>query len=663
MPLPPPIDTAGILALLAEAQNKSQDGGVTVDLSGRISGHRIAELPNEVIDTIKTQVQRLALSHNQLTTLPASVSKLSHLRYINVRSNRFKVFPDVLCSCVSLEILDISRNKLQSLPRDFGNLINLKVLSISKNYIKALPVYIAQMDKLNTLAIDHNPIIFPPKDIISPEGGENEIGKERWLLNIKQFLRSHKEKFSMISDSELITSEDDADTDYFQTVDDLRRLPSIDASLSSLNSTPPRFFRPPFKKHLAPPLERSRSNHEVIRKPSSHQRGFSHDSIKEIATDNNSESYFRRFSRLPVARKNSLASIKLVEAARGILFSLSQIHQAIWQYTSISSAPTGTLSRVLYTASIHLGQLVSVLEAHDTGNFAVNTRKVREATVVCVAAFRQVVGIFQENIRGLMAAADVRYTRTLILLLYGAAVEVGNSWATLRESLPQHLHVSSAPNTKPSEMSTPTQNPPQLSTPKMSIDISSSGTWNLTPGSIGGPFGTEINGLSDDVLFEKLSTATSAALTALALLIEAANDPPPTPNVAIRLIDLRGMCVIAEGATRRLRARLSEKDKRKVMDETSGFVKSVISIAELAKNLSVEFAFSKTTLSSLSTVTRSTKDVAILLRGGSQPPLVPPPTIGTPGGTPIVNIMNGILGNSILSTPGVSSGPNGSMFG
>lgn len=84
--------------------------GVTIDLSRK----GIQKLPDEVVDIVKGElersassgasatsrpdadtytVSRLALSHNQLTTLPARFSECTSLRYLNIRGNQIKEFP------------------------------------------------------------------------------------------------------------------------------------------------------------------------------------------------------------------------------------------------------------------------------------------------------------------------------------------------------------------------------------------------------------------------------------------------------------------------------------------------------------------------------------------------------------------------------------------
>lgn len=62
---------------------------LTLDL-----GHKsIARIPEDMVDLIKDDVERLSLSHNLLWLLPYKFSECSQLRYLNIRGNEFRDFP------------------------------------------------------------------------------------------------------------------------------------------------------------------------------------------------------------------------------------------------------------------------------------------------------------------------------------------------------------------------------------------------------------------------------------------------------------------------------------------------------------------------------------------------------------------------------------------
>ncbi|KAI1815779.1 RAM signaling pathway protein [Poronia punctata] len=191
----------------AEASGVSNDlkPGVTIDLS-RLNIHY---LPDEVVDIIKNELERLALSHNKLTSFPARFSECTSLRYLNVRNNYIKEFPLALCDLKSLEILDLGRNKIRVLPSEIAKLTSLKVLAVQKNLIEELPHCLAEMGSLQVLKLDGNNITFPPKEVLQVQGSsppnegflkEREVAEVAITANIKKFLRHHAQ--NMMSERE-----------------------------------------------------------------------------------------------------------------------------------------------------------------------------------------------------------------------------------------------------------------------------------------------------------------------------------------------------------------------------------------------------------------------------------------------------------------------------
>ncbi|TVY18306.1 Leucine-rich repeat-containing protein sog2 [Lachnellula arida] len=175
----------------AEATGVSNElkQGITIDLSHK----QIKVFPDEVVDIIKNELERLAVSHNQISTFPSRFSECTSLRYLNVRNNQIREFPQAICQLTSLEILDLGRNKLKVLPPELVKLSSLKVLSVPRNRIEALPLCLADMASLQVLKLDGNPITFPPKEVLQqpqtpspPNAGfqESEIASQ-----IKRFLK------------------------------------------------------------------------------------------------------------------------------------------------------------------------------------------------------------------------------------------------------------------------------------------------------------------------------------------------------------------------------------------------------------------------------------------------------------------------------------------
>ncbi|KAJ2907108.1 Leucine-rich repeat-containing protein sog2 [Zalerion maritima] len=213
----PPMPATQVVSIVKEAmenaleQHRTQAGeasdlvtGVTIDLSRK----SIQKLPDEVVDIIKTELERLALSHNNLSSFPMRFSECTSLRYLNVRYNQIREFPLPLCDLKSLEILDLCKNKLSVLPPEIAKLTSLKVLSIQKNRIEELPLCLGDMASLQMLKLDGNPVKFPPREVFEvqattpPNQGqlnENEVNEVGVTAHIKKFLRQVSHERSLAS--------------------------------------------------------------------------------------------------------------------------------------------------------------------------------------------------------------------------------------------------------------------------------------------------------------------------------------------------------------------------------------------------------------------------------------------------------------------------------
>lgn len=187
--------------------------GITIDLGH----HAIRRLPEEVIDIIKADIERLALSHNSFSTLPLRMSECARLRYLNVRYNALREFPPAILQLPTLEILDVSKNKIREIPEEISNLTSLKVLAIQRNRIERLPVCLGDISSLHMLKLDGNPIVFPPPEICSIKdkapapAGDNE--RDALITTqVKRYLRQVATRERLKVESEGDSSESNVET-------------------------------------------------------------------------------------------------------------------------------------------------------------------------------------------------------------------------------------------------------------------------------------------------------------------------------------------------------------------------------------------------------------------------------------------------------------------
>jgi hypothetical protein len=333
-----------------------------------------------------------------------------------------------------------------------------------------------------------------------------------------------------------------------------------------------------------------------------HSRGVSHDSGTQDDEDSRASpiemsqgfgAYFRRLSIMPASVRVSLSSIKVVEASRGILFALSQIHQAAQQYVGLcgDAGLSRMINRVLYNAKTHVGNLIDALEAHEG----------------------DVINILLQHIEILADRADARLTRTFLLLIYGAATELQNSWAGLRPSLPvvdrpaMPSPIPNTPITALTKNSSPQANrlktivgaPPNITLPPTPTSGKIETTkleYNPPPTPFGIPptpnVDLSVMAENDEPLFEKIQTATTTALSVLAYISDQVaklhapgqfpqGKEPPGATMA-KLKELGAYALSTGEVTKRLKSRVGVVRERKDMaerkkfwEDTNAFVKVI----------------------------------------------------------------------------------------
>lgn len=160
--------------------------------------------------------------------------------------------------------------------------------------------------------------------------------------------------------------------------------------------------------------------------------------------DESRNSYFRRSSMLPVSTISKAVPpslLQFVDAIRGILFALSQLHSALRQYLlyAVHAGVAGLFNRVMEPAAGYMTDLINALDRFDSMSRRSTPpvsaiKNVIDATKECVAVFSKVVAVLRLQMPALRGG-DVRYTRTLLLMIYGSMAEVGASWNTMEPLL------------------------------------------------------------------------------------------------------------------------------------------------------------------------------------------------------------------------------------
>ncbi|PBP22237.1 RAM signaling pathway protein [Diplocarpon rosae] len=416
----------------AEASGVSNElkPGVTIDLSHK----QIQKFPEEVVDIIKHELERLALSHNMISTFPPRFSECTSLRYLNVRNNVIREFPQSICRLTSLEILDLGRNKLKILPPELAKLTSLKVLSVQKNRIEVLPFCLADMASLQVLKLDGNPVRFPPKEILQPQATtppngmfqENETDDLAVTSQIKRFLRQ-----KVISDRSETESGEEESSEGTETPRPVKRVMSGRFPIKVNGSDVPDIRSPALPR---PPPIPSRSHYRGL---SQQNAALRRPGVLPLTIGNanerlrsNSESLLQatRDRSTDRSRRMGIVSKKLAELDTVDETKLNRYsHFRGLSHGSAMQGSSGTTgngnSRSPASPADSSGQRPTYVRRLSS----LPERKRESLSPDPTVEAAKGIFLLQRNVETLLENGDPRYIRTLLLLVYGSTAEIRNA--------------------------------------------------------------------------------------------------------------------------------------------------------------------------------------------------------------------------------------------
>ena len=128
----------------------------------KLINNHLRELPDELFTA--SQLRRLDLSFNLLTTIQAAVFGMPNLEYLNLSQNQLKELPDTDNWSPQLLTIDLTKNNLQSLPAGIQHSA-IEILNLSENQFTTIPRCVCRIKSLTSLDLSHMPISFFPKEM------------------------------------------------------------------------------------------------------------------------------------------------------------------------------------------------------------------------------------------------------------------------------------------------------------------------------------------------------------------------------------------------------------------------------------------------------------------------------------------------------------------
>jgi Leucine-rich repeat (LRR) protein len=138
--------------------------------SGQLAGitrlalcENLREFPREILQ-LADSLEILDLSHNQLSSLPDEITKLSKLRIIFASNNQFDTLPEILGQCENLEMIGFKANKISQVPPN-ALPMKLRWLILTDNRIETLPDTLGERPLLQKLALAGNRLTHLPRNM------------------------------------------------------------------------------------------------------------------------------------------------------------------------------------------------------------------------------------------------------------------------------------------------------------------------------------------------------------------------------------------------------------------------------------------------------------------------------------------------------------------
>lgn len=324
----------------------------------------------------------------------------------------------------------------------------------------------------------------------------------------------------------------------------------------------------------------------------------------------------------------------VLKVARKVLFSVSEVHSSIKRFTGFCSDRKVTLKIVplLHTTKGNIDLLVESIEAAEENGDS--QEALMNAIHTCITSFKQIFDMVGENFVAFVAKADICFIRMVYLSLYGSFSEMQNAYrllnplnvslkipptltrnqsglalTTLDQKSKQSLSLAAEELQSNSNDTTTVLEPEQLSTEEIDeklyqcIDLA---TTNAR------------------IVFSELTKAIGKSAIASANNNGSNGTQPINLTVSNKFKDLTNVCISSMEITNRLTLKLATirsnqlpPFRRLFWDDINLFLKAIIQTFSSVKAIMKDAPILNDVRQSMATLTKTTKDLTILLEASS----------------------------------------------
>ncbi len=169
-----------------------------------LHNNQLTAIPPEIGQL--TNLEQLFLNGNQLTVVPDEIGQLTDLSSLALSQNQLTVIPAEIGQLTNLYQLYLDDNQLASVPSEIGQLVNLEFLQLNNNQLTSLPLEIGQLVSLRRLNISENQLTSLPTEVWQLSNLEYLFIRENFLTSLSGDVGELTSLQRLLIDSNQITT-------------------------------------------------------------------------------------------------------------------------------------------------------------------------------------------------------------------------------------------------------------------------------------------------------------------------------------------------------------------------------------------------------------------------------------------------------------------------